>query len=140
MSILVNKKHGRVLKLVSLKNLIASTRSVESSKEPFHLVSNSRMEFTHFFSRAEKNVITKTGSPNILCTELPRHWRSNKALPSTFKVFVLGGVTNGTKVTLTAANEENMRADMRNFEATIDDQVASFVDLRFVGRSGRGGF
>ena len=34
--------------------------------------------------------LIKTGSPDILCSVLPSHWRSNKSLPVIFKVtFVL---------------------------------------------------
>ena len=29
--------------------------------------------------------LVKTGSPNVLCTALPSHWRSNKTLPTAFK-------------------------------------------------------
>jgi runt-related transcription factor len=30
--------------------------------------------------------LTRTGSPHIVCTVLPTHWRSNKTLPVAFKV------------------------------------------------------
>ena len=30
--------------------------------------------------------LIKTGSPNLLCSALPTHWRSNKTLPVAFKV------------------------------------------------------
>ena len=33
------------------------------------------------------NNIHQTGSPCILCSPLPSHWRSNKSLPTAFKVF-----------------------------------------------------
>ena len=44
--------------------------------------------------------ITQTGSPCILCSPLPSHWRSNKSLPTAFKVFTFqveggGGDDNG---------------------------------------------
>jgi hypothetical protein len=29
--------------------------------------------------------LTRTGSPHIVCTSLPIHWRSNKTLPIAFK-------------------------------------------------------
>ena len=35
----------------------------------------------------EPGDLIQTGSPCILCTPLPSHWRSNKSLPSAFKVF-----------------------------------------------------
>ena len=35
----------------------------------------------------EPGDLIQTGSPCILCTPLPNHWRSNKSLPSAFKVF-----------------------------------------------------
>ena len=30
--------------------------------------------------------LVKTGAPNVLCSQLPSHWRSNKTLPTAFKV------------------------------------------------------
>lgn len=82
--------------------------------------------------------LMKTGSPNFLCSVLPSHWRSNKTLPVPFKVVALGEVKDGTKVCITAGNEENFCSELRNNTATIKNQVAKFNDLRFVGRSGRG--
>lgn len=81
-----------------------------------------------------------TGSPNILCTELPTHWRSNKTLPVTFHVLVFGPVEvkDGTVVQVRAGNEDNFCGEIRNARALIKDGVAKFHDLRFVGRSGRG--
>ena len=32
--------------------------------------------------------LIRTGSPDILCSVLPTHWRSNKSLPVVFKVIV----------------------------------------------------
>jgi hypothetical protein len=80
----------------------------------------------------------KTGSPNIICTTLPPHWRSNKSLPTPFVVILLSPVPDGTKVTVTAGNEENDTADVKNHIAEVIKQVARFSDLRFVGKSGRG--
>lgn len=96
----------------------------------------------HGASRAMCNVV-RTGSPNILCTELPSHWRSNKTLPITFKVFVLSDcagceVKDGTVVMVKAGNDENICGEIRNATALIKNGVAKFHDLRFVGRSGRG--
>lgn len=82
--------------------------------------------------------LIRTGSPNLVCSNLPNHWRSNKTLPATFKVVVLSEVPDGTLVTVRAGNDENYCCDIRNPSATIKGQVAKFNDLRFVGRSGRG--
>ena len=85
----------------------------------------------------EPNLI-KTGSPNVLCTPLPKHWRSNKTLPGTFKVFCLGDFPDGTPITVRAGNDENSSAELKNNSAILKGKVAKFNDLRFVGRSGRG--
>ena len=34
----------------------------------------------------------RMGSPNLVCSALPHHWRSNKTLPSTFKVVALSEI------------------------------------------------
>ncbi|KAF2356970.1 Runt domain, partial [Trinorchestia longiramus] len=81
---------------------------------------------------------TPTGSPNVVCTSLPIHWRSNKSLPSAFKVVILSDIMDGTPVTVRAGNDENCSAELRNNSTVIKNQVAKFTDLRFVGRSGRG--
>lgn len=78
------------------------------------------------------------GSPHLVCTVLPAHWRSNKTLPVAFKVVALGEVGDGTLVTVRAGNDENCCAELRNSTALMKNQVAKFNDLRFVGRSGRG--
>lgn len=82
--------------------------------------------------------LMRTGSPNLVCSVLPSHWRSNKTLPVAFKVVTLGDVCDGTLVTLRAGNDENYCAELRNASAVVKNQVAKFNDLRFVGRSGRG--
>lgn len=82
--------------------------------------------------------LVRTGSPNFVCSVLPPHWRSNKTLPVAFKVVSLGEVKDGTKVTISAGNDENFCAELRNAVAYMKNQVAKFSDLRFVGRSGRG--
>uniref|UniRef100_A0A182Q2N4 Runt domain-containing protein n=1 Tax=Anopheles farauti TaxID=69004 RepID=A0A182Q2N4_9DIPT len=79
----------------------------------------------------------RTDSPYFLCSALPNHWRSNKTLPSAFKVISLGDVSDGTMVTIRAGNDENFCAELRNCTAVMRNQVAKFNDLRFVGRSGR---
>ncbi|KAG7172493.1 Runt transcription factor-like 2 [Homarus americanus] len=81
--------------------------------------------------------LMKTGAPNILCTALPNHWRSNKSLPMSFKVVALDDVKDGTIVTIRAGNDENFCGELRNNSAVMKNQVAKFNDLRFVGRSGR---
>ncbi|XP_018907191.1 uncharacterized protein [Bemisia tabaci] len=82
--------------------------------------------------------LVRTGSPHVVCTVLPPHWRSNKTLPVAFKVVALGDVMDGTVVTIRAGNDENFCAELRNCTAVMKNQVAKFNDLRFVGRSGRG--
>ncbi|KAJ1525811.1 hypothetical protein ONE63_009014 [Megalurothrips usitatus] len=82
--------------------------------------------------------LVRTGSPHVVCTVLPTHWRSNKTLPNAFKVVALGDVVDGTPVTVRAGNDENFCAELRNNCAPMKNQVAKFNDLRFVGRSGRG--
>ena len=84
--------------------------------------------------------LVRTGSPNFVCSVLPSHWRSNKTLPITFKVVALGKVTDGTRVTISAGNDENYCAEIKNGMSLMKNQVAKFNDLRFVGRSGRGKF
>ncbi|XP_064487558.1 runt-related transcription factor 1-like isoform X2 [Ornithodoros turicata] len=82
--------------------------------------------------------LMRTGCPNMVCSVLPTHWRSNKTLPVAFKVVTLSDVCDGTLVTLRAGNDENYCAELRNASAVVKNQVAKFNDLRFVGRSGRG--
>ncbi|XP_011497023.1 PREDICTED: runt-related transcription factor 1-like [Ceratosolen solmsi marchali] len=82
--------------------------------------------------------LVRTGSPHLVCTVLPAHWRSNKTLPVAFKVVALGEVVDNTVVTVRAGNDENCCAELRNSTAVMKNQVAKFNDLRFVGRSGRG--
>lgn len=82
--------------------------------------------------------LVRTGSPNFVCTALPPHWRSNKTLPGGFKVVSLGDIPDGTKVTISAGNDENYCAELRNSTAFMKNKVAKFNDVRFVGRSGRG--
>ncbi|CAG9112098.1 hypothetical protein JYU34_001594 [Plutella xylostella] len=79
-----------------------------------------------------------TNSPDLMCTALPEHWRSNKTLQNGFKVVALGVVADGTEVTVRAGNDENHAAELKNNTARMKNCVAKFQDLRFVGRSGRG--
>lgn len=94
----------------------------------------------HDTLRACHGDLVQTGSPAILCSALPTHWRSNKSLPVAFKVVALDDVTDGTLVTIRAGNDENCCGELRNCTAVMKNQVAKFNDLRFVGRSGRGVF
>ncbi|XP_036319266.1 segmentation protein Runt isoform X2 [Rhagoletis pomonella] len=82
--------------------------------------------------------LAQTGSPSILCSALPNHWRSNKSLPGAFKVIALDDVPDGTLVSIKCGNDENYCGELRNCTAIMKNQVAKFNDLRFVGRSGRG--
>ncbi|KAH7713497.1 runt [Aphelenchoides avenae] len=81
-----------------------------------------------------------TGNPYVFCTELPSHWRSNKSLPKPFVVLILLPVPDGTKVSVSAGNDEPQHqwAEVKNNVAEVHSQMARFSDLRFVGRSGRG--
>ena len=92
----------------------------------------------HQTRRHHQGELVCTGSPNLVCTALPTHWRSNKTLPVTFKVVALGDVKDGTRVTVSAGNDENFCGELRNGVAYMTNQVARFNDLRFVGKSGRG--
>ncbi|KAF0309621.1 Segmentation protein Runt [Amphibalanus amphitrite] len=85
-----------------------------------------------------EGTLLATEAPNVLCTRLPGHWRSNKTLPTCFRVVSLDGISDGTEVILRAGNEDNPCAEVRNNRAVMKGQVAKFSDLRFVGRSGRG--
>lgn len=92
----------------------------------------------HEYYRQSHGELVQTGSPAVLCSALPGHWRSNKSLPVAFKVVALDDVQDGTMVTIRAGNDENVMAELRNCTAVMKNQVAKFNDLRFVGRSGRG--
>nr|XP_013189737.1 unnamed protein product [Amyelois transitella] len=94
----------------------------------------------HEYYRQSHGELVQTGSPAVLCSALPGHWRSNKSLPVAFKVVALDDVQDGTLVTIKAGNDENVMAELRNCTAVMKNQVAKFNDLRFVGRSGRGKF
>lgn len=82
--------------------------------------------------------LVKTGAPNVLCTALPNHWRSNKTLPMAFKVIALSDIDDGTVVNLRVGNDENFCGELRNNTAVMKNNVAKFNDLRIIGRSGRG--
>ncbi|CAB3408517.1 unnamed protein product [Caenorhabditis bovis] len=82
--------------------------------------------------------LEKSSSPNILYSQLPKHWRSNKSFPDQFVVLILTPVPDNTEVTIWAGNDEAPCGEIRNEKARVHRQVAKFNDLRFVGRSGRG--
>jgi len=93
----------------------------------------------HRLPEADDGHLVPTGSPNLLCTALPAHWRSNKTLPVAFRVVALdSSVKDGTRVTVAAGSDENACAELRNAVAVMTNRVARFNDLRFVGKSGRG--
>jgi hypothetical protein len=83
-------------------------------------------------------LIPTTTNPRILCTQLPPHWRSNKALPEPFRLVSLDHIDDGTPVLLIALNEMGQESDVKNATATFQGGTAMFSDLRFVGKSGRG--
>ena len=88
--------------------------------------------------RDRSSRLVQTGSPNVVCSLLPEHWRINKALPATFRVVALSAVPDGTEVKLVAGNDENLSGELINSSTTMHDQIARFTDLRFISRSGRG--
>lgn len=55
-----------------------------------------------------------------------------------FRVVALSDIDDGTPVTLAAGNDDNYGAELRNNNTAFREGVATFNDLRFVGRSGRG--
>ena len=65
--------------------------------------------------------LVRTGSPCVLCSSLPDHWRSNKTLPAAFRVVCLGGIEDGTLVTVRAGNDENWSAELRNATAAVNE-------------------
>ena len=94
-------------------------------------------------TESSSSSLIRTGAPNILCTQLPTHWRLNKSLPYTFKVIILSDcngcqIKDGTIVQVKAGNEENCFGEIRNGMAVTKNGVAKFHDLRFIARSGRG--
>jgi hypothetical protein len=112
---------------------------------PMHLpIANQQPSIMEMYATLQETLqeyhgeLVQTGSPAVLCSVLPSHWRSNKSLPIAFKVVALDEVRDGTTVTLKAGNDENYCAELRNCTAVMKNQVAKFNDLRFVGRSGRG--
>ena len=115
-----------------------TSKSGSGSESPTHSSSDTSFDSYDVTSLGLSTDLVTTASPAILCTPLPGHWRSNKTLPTAFRVVCLGDVDDGTLVTLRAGNDENWSAELRNSTATVKNHVAKFNDLRFIGRSGRG--
>ena len=129
------EKKARAQKKIQDRALQAATQMLSSYPGEWSWVERI-LTMVHSQHPAE---LIRTGSPDILCSALPTHWRSNKSLPVVFKVVSLSGVVeDGTLVTLSAGNDENYGAELRNNQSSMKDGVAKFTDLRFVGRSGRG--
>eukprot|EP01134_Creolimax_fragrantissima_P003605 CFRG3605T1 len=82
--------------------------------------------------------LQSTNNQNIVCSKLPSHWRCNKSFLNSFLVYALCHVPDGTECVVHATNEEQKESEMKNSTATMHNGVATFDDLRFVGRSGRG--
>ena len=59
------------------------------------------------------------------------------ALHRSSQVYALVPIVNGTEATLVASNEEFPNAQTRNNQCRFHNNVATFDDLRIVGRSGR---
>lgn len=117
----------------------ASSPTPESKAESLGTsIMNDMYQNLHDLLQEYHGELVTTGSPSVLCSTLPTHWRSNKSLPCAFKVVALDDIQDGTIVTIKAGNDENYCAELRNCTAVMKNQVAKFNDLRFVGRSGRG--
>lgn len=119
----------------------ASPSTPEVPKTPEQIgasIMNDMYQNLHDLLQEYHGELVTTGSPSVLCSVLPTHWRSNKSLPCAFKVVALDDIQDGTIVTIKAGNDENYCAELRNCTAVMKNQVAKFNDLRFVGRSGRG--
>ncbi|PSN58230.1 Segmentation protein Runt [Blattella germanica] len=117
-----------------------SSSAAASSGEPSPATTTSvpGTDWLHEALQEYHGELVQTGSPAVLCSALPSHWRSNKSLPVAFKVVALDDIMDGTLVTVKAGNDENFCGELRNCTAVMKNQVAKFNDLRFVGRSGRG--
>ena len=75
----------------------------------------------------------------VSCTHLPECWRARKHLENPFRVlFKHACVPDGTRVVVSAFNNNNPDAEVRNNIALVRNGMAVFGDLRFVGKSGRG--
>lgn len=115
-----------------------STPEIKTPESIGASIMNDMYQNLHELLQEYHGELVTTGSPSILCSTLPNHWRSNKSLPCAFKVVALDDIQDGTIVTIKAGNDENYCGELRNCTAVMKNQVAKFNDLRFVGRSGRG--
>ena len=117
----------------------ASNQFVSSKSQESHPSSTDAAVGEASWNSDDPNRLIPTDSPNFACTALPSHWRANKSLPSVFRVVALDSdVPDGTRVTVSAGNDENCCGDVRNSSSFMVGGVAAFSDMRFVGRSGRG--
>lgn len=112
-----------------------------SNEEHFESLENMFDDYRKMMKKSLEAVhgkLMEVESPTIFCSLIPTHWRVNKSLPEKFKVVITDDISDGTLVTIRAGNKENPCGEMKNNQAYVKDQVATFNDLRFVGRSGRG--
>lgn len=119
-------------------NSPSATPEAKTPEQIGQSIMNDMYQNLHDLLQEYHGELVTTGSPSILCSTLPTHWRSNKSLPCAFKVVALDDIQDGTIVTIKAGNDENYCGELRNCTAVMKNQVAKFNDLRFVGRSGRG--
>ncbi|KAB7503578.1 Segmentation protein Runt [Armadillidium nasatum] len=90
-----------------------------SIKKEESIIENFWKEFEGFVDPSGD--LVKTGAPSIVCSVLPHHWRSNKTLPTSFRVVSLCPVQDGTIVTIKAGNDENFCADVRNNSGNYEE-------------------
>lgn len=93
--------------------------------------------------KSKKNLfapeIYQTGNPDVRCTKLPEFIRAKMYLGAAFYVYFENGVVpDGTQVAIRAGNSFNGNAELKNNHSFVQNGVAEFKDLRFLGRSGRG--
>ena len=79
----VNEILGRALATLETAN--KPTLAATSLHKP-------RCVATMLMTAEHPGELVKTGAPNILCSALPSHWRSNKTLPMAFKVIALSEI------------------------------------------------
>ena len=83
--------------------------------------------------------IYQTEDVNVRCTKLPEFIRAKMYLGGSFRVyFAQGYVAEGTRVSIQAGNSENPNGELKNNQSFVQNCVADFKDLRFLGKSGRG--
>jgi hypothetical protein len=84
--------------------------------------------------------ITATNHPLVYCSKLPEFWRARKYLGGPFCVYFNASLSipNGCLVTLSASSYRNRDAELVNFRSIVFNNIATFQDLRFIGKSGRG--